>query len=167
MKRLYLLRHAKAVASAPEDRQRVLSEAGHAQALALGDVMLEKGYTPQAVFCSPALRTKETYEDIAACIGSAEYIDDREKLYHASPGDLLTLLQAQQEHISSTLIVNHNPSIHQLAFMLTGEAPKDVFQELAVVYKPCTLTVLDCPIERWSALMPGQNRLVALIPPLV
>ena len=164
MKRLYLLRHAKAQSTASEDKLRKLSGTGKKQADLLGEYMQKENFIPERILCSPATRTRETLDCILEHIGqqATEY---PEGFYYSTPGDLITTIQTQDNAHSSLMIVNHNPAIHQLAFMLCGNGPEAKIQELAVMYKPCTLTVLDCDIDEWAALMPGQNSLTALIPP--
>ena len=164
MKRLFLLRHAQATSLSGDDKARTLSDRGVQEAHALGGYLSHHNYEIDLALCSPAVRTRQTLEQLEKSleIKNKDYPDH---FYQAAPGDLLTTLQSQKENVQSILIVNHNPTIHQLAFMLTGDGPREKINELAVVYKPCTLTILDCPIESWNALMPGQNPLVDLIPP--
>ncbi|GLY22625.1 histidine phosphatase family protein [Micromonospora sp. NBRC 101691] len=68
---LVLLRHGKA--ERPEgiaDRERALTERGHADAAAAGTWLARHGFLPDVVVCSPARRTRQTWQ--AAESGMAE-----------------------------------------------------------------------------------------------
>ncbi|XTZ13535.1 SixA phosphatase family protein [Micromonospora echinospora] len=60
---LVLLRHGKA--ERPEgitDRERALTERGHADAAAAGAWLARHGFLPDVVVCSPARRTRQTWQ---------------------------------------------------------------------------------------------------------
>ena len=67
MKRLLLLRHAKAVPGTTKtgDHGRPLNERGRLDAPRMGIAMQHKRYLPDRVLCSTALRTLETWEHVA------------------------------------------------------------------------------------------------------
>lgn len=161
MKRLYLLRHAEALSTAQDDKSRHLNDNGKAQAQDLQAIMKERGYVPELIACSTALRTQQTLEII--CPGaSADFPED---FYNAAPGDLMDYIQKADNAKKSILVVNHNPTIHKLAFMLAGDGNENDLQSLSMGYQPCTLSVLDCPVERWADLSFRANTLTELIPP--
>ena len=62
MLRLSLVRHAEAASTAAGslDRHRVLTEAGRADAAALGRFLADEGQVPDQVLCSDAVRTVDT-----------------------------------------------------------------------------------------------------------
>lgn len=161
MKRLYLLRHAEALSTASDDQSRPLSEHGKEQARALHEILKERGYRPDAVACSQAVRTRETLDN-AWPIETADFPDN---FYNASPGDLLAYIHTLDSAYQSLLIVNHNPTIHKLAFMLAGKGHDTDIQSLAMGYQPCTMSVIDCDVAAWSDIVPGDNTLTDLILP--
>lgn len=61
-KRLFILRHAESPLSGSEDFERPLSARGVRQAQALGAAMKQQDLLPDYVVCSPARRTRETYD---------------------------------------------------------------------------------------------------------
>lgn len=162
MKRLYLLRHAQAQSTTTEDKLRPLSEKGREQAHALKTIMDQKSYVPNVIGCSPAERTKET---LSLLFPEHHDTDYPEGFYYAMPGDLLTYIQNVSDDKNALLIVNHNPAIHKFAFMMVGHGPEADIQSLSMGYRPCTLTVLDCLVDQWQDIVPGENTLVDLIPP--
>lgn len=158
MKRLFLLRHAQAAsAKGHADHERILTERGQAQAVTLGKTMSQKGYQPELVYCSFATRTRQTYDGLSVSLepGKVEY---SEQIYYASRGELLDIIQKTSDEVSSILLVAHNPSIYELAVMLSSDQAR-----LSMGYNPATLSVLDCACENWADIQPGENTLVDVI----
>lgn len=161
MKRLYLLRHAHALNTAESDKERELSDNGKGQSEALHALTVAKNYIPSLIACSPATRTRQT---CGIVFPNREDVVFPDNFYNAAPGILLSFIQDVDDAHDSLAIVNHNPTIQQLAFSLCGEAPEELFQSLSMGYAPCTLAVYDCPVERWADITPGINTLSDLIP---
>lgn len=163
MKRLYLLRHAQALSSAHSgsDFERALSEAGINEARALGQVMKDKSYQPDLIYCSPALRTKQTLAGLLEGI-EARATESPRNIYESGANALLDVLQRTPDNINAVLLVAHNPSIHQLAATLAAD-DGGLYEQLLTGYAPATLTVLDCDIEVWSTIRPGANAMVDLL----
>jgi phosphohistidine phosphatase SixA len=66
MKKLLLLRHAKAVShDEKHDKARALNSRGRSDSESMGRVMHREQYLPDLVFCSTARRTVETWEHLA------------------------------------------------------------------------------------------------------
>lgn len=167
MKRLFLLRHAQAVNSANTDKERALSETGVRQAFALGKKMSELGLKPQMSLCSPAVRTVQTLEAVCKSSGLTIPSSKPEKIYNSQVGLLLSAIQSVAPQVESLLLVNHNPAIHQLAFMLAGPGKEADLQNLSAGYAPCTLSVLDFDTNNWKMVSADTGKLSFLIPPLV
>ena len=111
-RRLILTRHAKSAWDDPslEDFDRPLNDRGRRSARLLGDFMASRGYEPEEVICSPSMRTRETWEQIAAAgleVRPELRLDER--LFHASPATLLEVLRGATE--STVMIIGHNPGI--------------------------------------------------------
>ena len=164
MKRLYLLRHAQAASAFDHsDIERQLTPKGINDAKALGRTMQAKDYIPALTLCSPAARTKQTLEGLSDTLGALK-VENPEHLYGAAPGDMLSLIQGTKNEYTSLLIVAHNPTIHHIAAMLCDENSEH-YNNVNMQYAPCTMSVLDCNVEKWQHIQPGQNRLVDLIKP--
>jgi len=117
MKRLYILRHAKA--ASPENTQdfdRPLAQQGLEDAAALGKLIAKQSYMPDNVLCSTAKRTRETLDAFA--LPASTKIAHHEKMYDASAADLLEIIQSTDDSAQSILLVGHNPAIHELALRL-------------------------------------------------
>ena len=163
MKHLYLLRHAVTKSShGLTDRERALTDEGRADAKALGRVMAERGYAPDFIFCSPALRTRQTLEHVLEAVPAVK-TENPEALYNASRGDLFHFIQSTPKNAGRVLVVAHNPGIHELAAMLGREGSPMPLDHLMTGYRPGTLSVFDCPCESWAELQPGVNDSTALL----
>lgn len=112
---IVILRHAHAEPAAPgqPDSARALSARGRAEAAAVRDWFAQHALTFDAVLCSPSVRTRETLA--LAAPGSAADFDAR--IYEASPGDLIDVLDAAAG-AGRVLLVGHNPGLEQLLALL-------------------------------------------------
>lgn len=165
MKRLYLLRHAKAMNSeGGGDIERKLAPKGTQDALALGALMKSKDYQPTSIYCSPALRTKETLEAVIEGIGETK-TQFEDKIYNSSRGNLFHLIQSADNACDALMIVAHNPGIHELAAMLAAEDDNGLINRLMSEFSPGTLCVFDCPKAAWSDIQPAENMIVDFLSP--
>jgi phosphohistidine phosphatase len=109
---LVLLRHAKAEPPLQyaTDAERPLSTRGHSDATAAGVWLAEQGLIPDRVLCSPALRTRQTWDDVAAAIGAAApevaYVAS---MYDAGAEALLRTIAQTSDDVRTLLVVGHNP----------------------------------------------------------
>lgn len=160
-KTLYVLRHAKAVLAheAAADHARTLSERGIADATALGHRLAHCAMPVQYVLCSTAARTRQTH----AALGLDVPVAFSEKLYLASGAELLQLLCALPDTTESTLLIGHNPSVHELVGALTYDAlnARD-WERLRVSFPTCALAVLSFT-GSWETLAPDSAMLEALL----
>ena len=72
-KRLILIRHAKSAWDDPltPDHDRPLNARGEGAARDLGQWLASRGYVPQEILCSNALRTRATWDGIAPFLPDA------------------------------------------------------------------------------------------------
>jgi phosphohistidine phosphatase len=119
--RLYLVRHAKAVAGEP-DELRQLTDAGRETARALGKQLAADGVQPDVVISSPLLRARETAAEIAKAVGAEAETDER-----LAPGadadDVLAVVAGRGETV---LVVGHQPDVGRVAAAL-GDGPEPAF----------------------------------------
>jgi phosphohistidine phosphatase len=112
--RIYLLRHAEAAWAAPgqSDFDRPLNEKGYADAEIVADKAADKGYRPDLVLSSTALRCRNTADAIHRAMGSTVDIRFVDALYNASPDIYLEIIGAQGS-VNSVMLVGHNPTMEQ------------------------------------------------------
>jgi phosphohistidine phosphatase len=131
---LLLLRHATA-ANSPEgaDEQRPLTRHGLAEAAAVGREIAT--WKPEHVLCSPAVRTRQTWQQVSAELAVQPKIAYEPGIYAATPDTLRELVWLVDDEIRTVLLVGHNPAVHELAWQLLGESAPRHFPpaSLAVV----------------------------------
>ena len=96
MRRLLLLRHAKAERLQPggRDQDRVLAARGRVAAKTLGAYLARHAFIPDRAMVSTAARTRETWTLLAAAMGQAPPASFEERLYDASPETILQAVKA-------------------------------------------------------------------------
>lgn len=169
MKRLYLLRHAKAVPADPalEDHDRELTVRGMHDASAMARYMRKNGFIPDLILSSSAARTRQTTELVLREIAARS--DYRGSLYLAEAGKILMLVQAAPQSVAGTMVVGHNPGLEDLANLLAREpvrrkerVRRDVLEEK---FPTAALAVLDFDVEKWRDIRPGEGKLADFVRP--
>ena len=169
MKRLYLLRHAKAVPAEPalEDHGRELTVRGMHDTGAMARYMRKNGFIPDLILSSSAARTRQTTELVLREI--AARTDYRESLYLAEAGKILMLVQAAPQNVAGAMVVGHNPGLEDLANLLAREpvrrkerVRRDVLEEK---FPTGALAVLDFDVAKWRDLRPGEGKLADFVRP--
>jgi len=158
---LLVLRHAKAAGEpGVNDIERPLTGGGRRDASEAGRWLLTRGITPDWVLCSPARRTRQTWEQIRAALGEAAPGDDAvsfgQRLYDAGAQDLLDLVNSQPGDVHTLLTVGHNPASGQLVAWLTGRSD--------IAFPAGALAVVRVG-ESWAAVAPGGGELADLWTP--
>ena len=150
MRRISLLRHARTEpeSSTGRDFDRRLDDQGRDDAVRIGDNMRELGLVPDRIISSPAVRAVMTAE----LAGLTPQLDER--IYEASAGDLMAILQSMEGQVQSLMLIGHNPGLGRLATILAGSA---------VAMAPGTLVEIELPIERWSDAGRSAGRVRRLI----
>ncbi len=97
MRRLVVMRHAKAVATAPSDHARGLAPRGRADAEQVGRWLRERGIAPDAALVSDAQRTRETWEQVTGAAGWDLEADFSAALYAAGGLVAFATLRAPAE----------------------------------------------------------------------
>ncbi|SEL51473.1 SixA phosphatase family protein [Nonomuraea pusilla] len=152
LRTLILLRHAKA-AQVPglADRDRPLTGRGERDAARAGEELRAAGLNPDAVLCSPALRTRRTAE---LAFPEAEISFERD-IYEAYPEELLRVLQRVRPEAGTVVLCGHNPGVHELSLQLAGGD---------YGFRPGTFAVIGVEAA-WADLWPGDGRLVTVWAP--
>ena len=119
VKKLYLVRHAKASNSAASDFQRPLTAEGERLARHLGKWIDQQEIVIDLIISSTALRAKTTAELINESLGKSNIKQDQE-LYEASVRTFLRSVNAISDEYGNAMMVAHNPAITYLAEYVTG-----------------------------------------------
>jgi phosphohistidine phosphatase len=166
MRRLLLLRHAKAVPlSYGDDFARVLTESGREQARRLGAWLADANLVPDRCLYSGAARTRETFELVAAALPRPVEAVEQNALYDATRFLALGLLRELPASARTHLVVAHNPAIGELANLLAGEGAGSERLRMAAKFPPAGLAVLAFDRPDWSDLAPRTGRLERFVTP--
>jgi len=143
MRRLLLLRHAKAERAEPgtKDLSRVLIDRGRKDAAKIGTYMASHALVPDRVILSPAARTQETWKYAATA-------------FHPAPAAM-----------SAERIYGHTPGLHDLALMLVAAGDVDARELLREKLPTSGLVIIDFAFDNWSKLHPQSGRLERFVSP--
>lgn len=166
MSELYLLRHAKAVPQngGMSDADRPLERRGRQGALAIAKWLKQQKIVPQLVLCSPATRTRQTWELIADAFPKPPRTDFDAGLYLAGPDRLLAYVRAVPDSVERVMVIGHNPGLHELAQMLSDTNIGPLADRLADNLATAGFVRYEVAIE-WAGLRRRGARLVALVTP--
>lgn len=138
---LAVLRHAKAAHDpALRDEDRPLTGRGRRDAAAAGGWLRQQGLFPDLVLCSPARRTRETWQQVSEALarpaGEFTVGYDRRLYEGGGAGGLLGVVRETPASVGVLLVVGHNPAAHLLVSDLTGEGGSFPTAALAVIRLP-------------------------------
>jgi phosphohistidine phosphatase len=152
MKRLLLLRHAKSAWDDPmmRDFDRPLNPRGHRAARRMGQWLRDSGLRIDLLVCSPALRTRQTLDDVLDAWGSTPDVRVDDSIYMASADALLALIHGCDAAVDTLMILGHNPGLEDLAMLLTAEGDKAALAQLASKYPTAALADISLPVDTWS-----------------
>ena len=136
MKRLLLLRHAKAVPATEPlvDIDRPLADRGERDARRIGERLRRQQLLPTLILTSPAARALRTAQLVASAIDyprDAIALDRR--LYLAEPAAMAEIIGAHDAAIETMLVVGHNPGLTELVHQLLPTFDVDDLPTCAVV----------------------------------
>jgi phosphohistidine phosphatase len=154
--RLVIVRHAKSAwPDGVSDEKRPLNKRGRRDAPAVGRWLRKRIGRPRAVVCSPAARTRQTWELVADELGKAPDPIFDKRVYEASAKKLLAVVRDLPDGAGPAVLVGHNPGVADLVELLTGESPD---------MKTSAIAVLDVA-GPWADVRPGGAELVAYATP--
>lgn len=159
-RRIVLLRHAKADWPDVADHDRPLAERGRQDAPAAGSWLAAQGINPDLTLCSTAVRTRETWKLVVSQLAQRPKTVYEDRLYEASPGDLLAVLNETPEDCGELLVVGHNPGIQGVVEVLAGEADSDAAARMGRRGFPTSAMAVLTLGGSWKSAQPGAARLV-------
>jgi len=167
MKRLTLLRHAKSGddGTVARDFDRALNAKGRRAARAMGRHMRDAGLRFDTILASPAVRVRETIEEVAESYGSDLVPDWEQRLYLAPVDELIDAVQSTPDHAASLLLVGHNPGLEQLVLALVPDSGDLVRGTVAEKYPTASIAEIDFEVDHWADIVPGSGRLARFVRP--
>jgi len=169
VKRLLLLRHAKAERGGADDLKRVLDKRGIKDSARMGRFLHEDIYIPELILCSNSTRTRETLEHLLPELGATPKIEYLAELYLAEPELILALIRKAPDSAGSLMIVGHNPGLEHCALALASvpleRKLRKRYDAMDEKFPTCALAVIDFAIEAWRDVVPGLGELDAFVRP--
>lgn len=159
-RRIVLLRHAKADWPQVSDHDRPLADRGRTDAPVAGRRLAETGIAFDLTLCSTAARTRETWKLAVQELPHRPRTVYEERLYEASLGELLALLNETPDDVENLLLVGHNPGMHALADALAGETEGDVLPRMNRSGFPTAAFAVVEFTGSWKTVEHGVGRLV-------
>jgi phosphohistidine phosphatase len=160
LRRLIVMRHARAEPFASSDQERRLTERGLAGARDAGKHLAEFAMLPDQVVVSPATRTVETWEAVREACAVDAAVRVEAGAYTGSPDVVLEALRSVPEDSKTLLYIGHNPTAAYLVHLLDdGNGDPDAVTGLLQGYPAGALAVLEVETP-WSELAPETARVV-------
>ncbi|MFF2411916.1 SixA phosphatase family protein [Streptomyces sp. NPDC058092] len=157
--RLIVLRHAKS--AWPEgvpDHERPLAGRGRRDAPAAGRWLYEARCVPDLVICSTARRTRQTWDLVAAELGTAPEVVFEPRVYEASASALVSVVRDVPERRRTVLLIGHQPGVQDMVLSLAGDGDDEALTRARVKFPTAAVAVLVLP-GTWARLAPGTAAL--------
>jgi len=169
VKTVHLLRHAKAetaLATNPSDHLRPLAKKGQKAAEAMAHYLSGIGFKVDRVFCSTAVRARETLAALQPVLGATPTAF-RDRLYLIDTSGLFSFIKILPDTAESVLLVGHNPTHHEVAVHLIGQAPgqTEALANLQEKFSTGALCSISFDITRWDDIKPRTGTLRAFVRP--
>lgn len=160
---LVLLRHAKAETPGDDpDFDRRLTTRGETDADAAGAWLADERIRPDLVLCSPATRTRQTWQGVSIALAQAQSghvspeVRYEKGLYAGGRTKVFDLLRTVPDTIRTVLVVGHNPTVSEVSILLVPDEEWDGRQ--------VDLHTAGLAVHRakgsWSTTEPGSMALV-------
>jgi phosphohistidine phosphatase len=158
LRRAIFMRHAKSGWDDPamDDHDRPLAPRGLRDAPRVAAALVARGWIPEQVLCSDAVRTRQTWERMAGAFSEAPPVAFSRALYHAHLGDVRRAAADVPDTVGTLLILGHNPGWEEAVGWLTA---------ISVELKTGAAALIEGHGTSWGEALDGRWRLVELIRP--
>ncbi|MET9382269.1 histidine phosphatase family protein [Streptomyces sp. NPDC002928] len=159
-RRIVLFRHAKADWPQVTDHERPLADRGRKDAAVAGLKLADTGIRFDLALCSSATRTRETWKLAVHEFPHRPKTVYEERIYEASPGELIALLNETPDDAHHVILIGHNPGVKGLADILAGSAEGDARERMNTRGFPAAAFAVLSFDGSWKTLEPGVATLV-------
>jgi phosphohistidine phosphatase len=145
MKTVLLMRHAKSSWNVPDlpDQKRPLNHRGEKDAPRMGQLLKDQGLIPQRIYCSTALRARQTVAAVIEILGFQGEITYLDELYQAEPSAIIDVLKSAPDEVDCVLLIAHNPGMEEVTQLLTGQGQ---------TFPTAGIGHILLPLEHWQEL---------------
>ncbi|MCB0638913.1 MAG: histidine phosphatase family protein [Lewinella sp.] len=158
MKKIVLIRHAKSSWDHPglADHDRPLNQRGLRDAPFMAQMMAGRGWQPDALVSSSAVRARTTAAYFVEALGRpAESLLIEPAIYEASVRTMQDLIGGLDPAWSSVALFGHNPTFTMLANQFT----RDFIDNLPT----CGIVeILGAGVDAWPDFVPAAARVTAI-----
>ncbi|MFD8226748.1 SixA phosphatase family protein [Streptomyces massasporeus] len=158
-RRIVLFRHAKADWPQVTDHERPLADRGRTEAAEAGRRLADTGIAFDLALCSTAVRTRETWKLAVQEFPQRPKTVYEERIYEASPGELIALLNETPDDVRNVLMIGHNPGIQGLAEVLAGSGEDEARERMTRRGFPAAAFAVLSFGGPWKSLEPGVAEL--------
>lgn len=155
MKRIVIVRHAKAVPFGyDDDFNRKLRSQGKEDARILSLALKENRVSPDLILSSPAKRALKTAEIFASTLRyPASRIMVEEELYEGlTTQDFLEIIRNLPENVQTVFVFGHNPTVYYLVNNLVKLFNSDM--------PTCSTVGIDFEAESWKEINARDGKVV-------
>ena len=152
MKKIILVRHAESFASSlsTSDFDRPLTKNGILESNLMSSKLKENKISVDCFISSSAKRAKSTAKIFAENFKySIKDIIINSDIYDSSTYDLINIIYNIPNHFNKVMIFGHNPSLHNIAQILTNK----------VIHKfpTCSVYCIKFEIDNWTKVRFGKK----------
>ena len=150
MKKLLLIRHAKAVHDTSyNDFERPLKHSGSQDAIMMAERLNSESIVPQLLVTSPSLRTLATADIFAEHLELGKPAEDV-RIYDAGQQTLLNIINGFPNNHSFVGLIGHNPGISQLLDYFTDESRN---------LSPGAVALITFEVNEWKLISFNSGKL--------
>lgn len=160
MKRVVLVRHAKAVAYGYEDDfNRDLRDSGVIDAKRVSNELKAREVYPDKIISSSALRALKTARIFAETYGYEERnIRKNKEIYEGlTTGEFLDIIKTLPHEAKTVFLFGHNPDFLHFAQNLTTKYTHEM--------PTCATVVIDFDVDKWEKIEPRTGLLSFFLVP--
>ncbi|WP_425229063.1 SixA phosphatase family protein [Sphingomonas sp.] len=167
MKTLTLLRHAKSGwdDTVQRDFDRPLNGKGRRAAQAVGRHLRAEELRFDQVVASPAVRVKQTLDEVRSGYGGDLNPQWDRRIYLASAATLLDVIREADEGCTTLLLAGHNPGLEDLVLLLVPDAEAGLRDSVEEKYPTASVAELRFPVQRWRDAREGGATLARFVRP--
>lgn len=159
-RRIVLFRHAKADWPQVSDHERPLADRGRKDAAVAGRKLAGSGIPFDLALCSTATRTRETWKLAVQELPQRPKTVYEERVYEASPGELIAVLNELPDDARDVIMIGHNPGVQGLADILPGRSEGDARERMNHRGFPAAAFAVLSFDGSWKTLEPGVTTLI-------
>jgi len=122
MKTIVIMRHSKAIKSIDyTDFDRPLTQQGTKDAKNVAKKLSKMKFSPDIIYASSAIRTKQTAQILAKHLFFEEPIEYCDNFYNGNEQNYYSAILSTKNTFKNILLIGHNPTCQQIIYEFTGK----------------------------------------------